>query len=181
MFKPTSLLLCSFLSVPVFGASLTIGDPCSTKPWLTTSVEKAVGTSVGKITIDALDANSIAYLGTDAGISSIKDSVLGMNAMEVVSPTELRAYGWCYRINGIEPSLYANEVFLTSELDEIEWFFGFAHYKDGEWISMCEPTNRLKPLFICPLDKISDQESPLKQAEEPPTAALPSNDSCSSL
>lgn len=41
-----------------------------------------------------------------------------------------------------------DQVHVASETDEIRWYFGFAHYKDGAWISYCTPTNRTRPAYV---------------------------------
>ena len=70
-------------------------------------------------------------------------------AIEIVSENEMYAYGWCYSVNGFEPNVYPHEVFINPEGDDqIIWWFGFAHYLNGQWLSMCEPSYERKPDFL---------------------------------
>jgi hypothetical protein len=33
--------------------------------------------------------------------------------------------------------------------DKVVWYFSYAHYLRGEWLSMCNPAWKLKPEFLC--------------------------------
>lgn len=147
MLRPLFALLLA--ASPAQAAQVVIEDPCSATPWLESKLPAATGKSVGAVTITALDAAHFFYVGTAAGISSIRNTVTGDAALEAVSDTEMRAYGWCYSLNGVEPNQMPDAVFLTNETDEIRWYFGYAHYQNGAWISYCTPTNQTLPTYIC--------------------------------
>jgi hypothetical protein len=51
----------------------------------------------------------------------------------------MKAYGWCFRLNGEVPELMANEVTDLRENDVIEWYYAYAHYRGGQWIAQCRP------------------------------------------
>lgn len=142
------LLLTATLARAV---EVTVDDPCGDAPWMQTEFDAAqgVGESVGALTIAALESHAISYSGSEAGLSSIKDTPTGDAALEVVSDREMRAYGWCYHVNGMEPGLYPDEVSIESPTDKVKWFFAYALYVDGEWTEMCVPTNATRPAFIC--------------------------------
>ncbi len=103
--------------------------------------------SVGAIT-HAILVRSLAqgyvqqYQGSDSGVLSING--LG-SALEVLSDTQMNAYGWCYRIDGKLPGIYANQYQLTGEETQIEWFYGYAHLEEKDWTSMCVPADH-KPV-----------------------------------
>ena len=140
-------------SAPALSISLIVQDPCSGSLWLESDSEAIHGTSVGAITIAQLEDFALPYNGSEQGISSINATVTGNDSLEVISQSEMRSYGWCFKLNGVEPNLYPHQVFVQNEHDSIYWFFGFAHYKDGGWISFCTPTHKSKPSFICTLPK----------------------------
>ncbi len=58
----------------------------------------------------------------------------------------VKAYGWCYSINGEVPMDYAFKVFFQNENDHLRWFYAYAYYHDGKWIAMCIPYNQAPPL-----------------------------------
>ena len=58
--------------------------------------------------------------------------------LEILSEREMKAYGWCYSINGEVPEAFPDEVALGPQ-DKVVWFFAYAHYLAGEWISQCVP------------------------------------------
>ena len=111
-------------------------------------INEASEKSVGQITIDTLIEQSIPFLGTDEGINSIFNTPVGIDAMEIPSDTEMMAYGWCYSINGFEPNAYPHKIFATND-DHILWWFGFAHNKDGKWISQCTPSYTRRAAQFC--------------------------------
>jgi hypothetical protein len=133
----------------LFASTITIHEPCGMANWVEESPANTVGQSVGKVTIDTLDRADFVYIGSDQGINSIRGTVTGEAALEVISDDEMRAYGWCYYYNGVEPAQFPNEIIVSRENDKIEWIFSFAHYKGGRWISTCNPTHEVLPDFIC--------------------------------
>lgn len=100
--------------------------------------ESHIGSSIGEVTLEMFNDYQIPYLGSEQGFNSILNSPVGLDALVVVSDLEMKSYGWCYSVNGIIPELYPNEVIINSTSDEILWFWGYAHYLNGEWISQCE-------------------------------------------
>lgn len=143
-----SLLLFG-LSLEAKSLTLLVQDPCTESNWLATTFPLEAKQSVGELTITALTQAQIAYKGSATGIASIRDTVVGDQALEIISDREMRAYGWCYRLNGVVPEALADQVYVTTDQDQIEWFFAYAHYRDGEWRDYCQPTQKTKPAFIC--------------------------------
>ena len=145
-----SLLSLVLLAQPALAVRFIVQNPCSPTPWLNVTAAAVVGDSVGHATIATLDRERIEYLGNEQGINSIKGTVTGDPALEIISGHEMRAYGWCYRINNREPSDFPDQVKIGGNNDVIYWVFGFAHYLNGEWVSMCTPTHLIRPTHICP-------------------------------
>ncbi len=123
--------------------------PCGADPILRVNADFEVGTSVGQASVQTLQVHGIKFVGAESGINSVEDSPTGDAALEIISDREMRAYGWCFEYNGVEPGLYPHEIFIQNDDDSIKWFFGYAWYKDGNWVAMCVPTHREKPSFIC--------------------------------
>jgi hypothetical protein len=93
--------------------------------------------TLGDITIDVLDKNAIAYEGSSEGLSSLMG--LG-NDMEVLSDQEMKAYGWCFSLDGQVLDTMSNETLVIDQQSSIVWFYAFAHFKDGHWIKQCSPS-----------------------------------------
>lgn len=146
MFKIITLFL---ISSSVFGASLTIIGPCEETPLFKQEVLFQDTDTVGSLTIKTLELNKIPFQGTEVGINSIFKTPTGLDALEVISETEMMAYGWCYSINGLEPNVFPNEIPISQNSDKILWWYGYAHFKDGNWISQCEPSFKRKPSQFC--------------------------------
>lgn len=98
------------------------------------------GQSVGEITQSVLSSAQrdgfLTYQGSTAGVTSING--LG-NSIEVVSDREMKAYGWCYSLNGVVPEDMADQYFFTSDEDHLIWFYAYAHSLDGSWVAQCVP------------------------------------------
>lgn len=80
------------------------------------------------------------YQGSVAGVSSIND--LG-SALEVLSDTQMNAYGWCYRVDGQVPTFLAEQYQLTGHEISIEWFYAYAHLDRNNWKAMCVPADHV--------------------------------------
>ncbi len=140
--------LLFLIQTSIFGANLSIVGPCEETPAFEESLDSLPGESVGAYTIRFLENFKISYVGSDRGINSILNSPIGLDAMEVISDREMMAYGWCYSVNGVSPEVYPDEMIL-SENDEVLWWFGYAHYLEGEWITQCSPSYLRSSEFIC--------------------------------
>lgn len=130
-------------------ARVVVEAPCSETAWLDVTRVGDAGKNVGEVTVSSLEDAALSFVGSPAGISSIRGTVTGDAALEVLGDAEMRAYGWCFSLNGVEPAAMPDQIFVTSERDELRWYFGFAHYKDGSWISYCTRTNQARPAYIC--------------------------------
>lgn len=137
-----SLLLASLLTIEFIG-------PCSPKPLLQTTASVNSAADVGALTIMTLRSRGIPFAGTERGLNSAFETPIGDGALEVISDTEMRSYGWCYQVDGLVPEVFPDDYLLDQGMRRITWFFGFAHYKHGQWVSQCEPAYNIKPKFLC--------------------------------
>jgi len=151
------IVAINLISDPAKAVALMVQSLCSDRLILSSNIPVNANDNVGIITIKALDLSSLAYIGSVEGITSIDNSPTGNNAVEVISPTQMRAYGWCYSVNDIQPDAMPNEVKIISNNDIVHWYFGYAEYSDGEWISYCTPTHLTRPDFICAKEATSGE------------------------
>lgn len=140
-------IITALMAHGAFAAQIVIQSPCSEEPWLVADIEGRER-NVGALTIEALESNGIQFVGSESGINSIRDTVTGQAALQIISDSEMHAYGWCFRVNDVEPNTFPHKI-VARDGDVIHWIFGFAHYKDGTWISNCTPTHIAKPEYIC--------------------------------
>lgn len=103
---------------------------------------------MGKITVELLEQNKIPYIGSELGFNSILNTPVDREAIEFPSPGEIRAYGWCYELNGAQPEGMPNEV-AVNEGDHLRWFHAFGLYQGGKWVSYCTPAHTVRPKNIC--------------------------------
>jgi hypothetical protein len=99
--------------------------------------------SAGLFTVDAFNEaqnlHKLTFKGDEDGLVSVNSLA---NDTKVISQTEIKAYGWCFSINGVVPSTMSNETFFLSNSDTLTWFYGYAHYLNGNWVNMCVPAWR---------------------------------------
>lgn len=148
--KKLILTLVTIASVQSQAVTLKVTGPCSEKPVTQAQINADTTKSVGEITQKYFDANGIAYNGNGSGFYGIMGSAMGAEALEVVSTTEVRAYGWCFSVNGAAATTAPDHVSPTSQNDVIEWFYGYITQKDGQWISgPCSPAHKIKAAQFC--------------------------------
>lgn len=137
--------------LPSFAAvtSFSVIGPCSDKPIIMSTTSDINFKNVGQFTVDQLNKSKFEYIGSENKIDSIDGTPVGEAALELLSRSEMRAYGWCFYVNGEQPEVYPNEVEMSKKVQSVMWIFGYAHYLNGEWLSMCEPSWKIKPKFLC--------------------------------
>lgn len=139
------------VSLPLSSYAITwkVVGACSETPLYQGTATADLSKSVGANTIQIFDANKVQYYGVEEGISSVNDSPVGLDAVEVVSDTLMRAYGWCYSVNGKVPLAMPHKVSFTSQNDELVWFYGYSTNKNNQWLDMCVPGTNIKPDQFC--------------------------------
>jgi hypothetical protein len=133
-----------------FAISIKIQGPCLEKPLIKKEYQNTKGLSVGDITVNFLEENNIPYVGAPLGINSMYGTPMGLDAIEILSRREMRAYGWCYQVDGEEPTILPNEFMIEDSHQEISWFFAYSEYDSGVWLNYCIPSYKLASEFVCP-------------------------------
>ena len=77
--------------------------------------------NVGETTIAIFDQHSVPHKGTDSGIVEIYNL---KQEIKVVSDTEMKAYGWCFSINGIVVETMPDETNVITADSIIQSFNG---------------------------------------------------------
>lgn len=92
-------------------------------------------THVGEATVQAFNRDHVPYEGTVHGIKQIYDL---KQDIEIISDTEMKAYGWCFSIDGETPDTMPDQTAITNQNSHIRWYYAYARYKDGDWVgTMC--------------------------------------------
>ena len=105
--------------------------------------------SIGQISVSLFDQQKIPYQGSVSGFNSILNTPIGLDAMEVISDTKMRAYGWCYSVNGIQPEVLADQYFFKNNNDQLVWFYAYSTYDKGVWTDYCVPSYKIKADQFC--------------------------------
>jgi hypothetical protein len=148
--KKLILILISIASVQSQALTLKITGPCSEEPAYEAQVKANLSSSIGQISQEIFDAEKIWYVGSSSGFAAIDGSPTGSAAVEVVSENEMRAYGWCYSVNGKVANVMPDKLTPRSQEDVVEWFFGYATLKNNQWSSEpCAPAAKLKSNKFC--------------------------------
>ena len=133
-FSSIALLLLINTSLAV---EIQFIGPCSSQTLLSAMIPYVSNGNVGALTLQTLDNHHIAYQGTPAGLNQAFETPIGLDAIEVISDKEMLAYGWCYEVDGVVPEIFPNAYIIGPQTKVITWFFGYAHYLNGEWIGQC--------------------------------------------
>jgi hypothetical protein len=142
-------IVCLF-SVSSYASTLTVIGPCDSKPTFQSGPLSHLPTvTLGDFTVKALSDAQVPFKGSREGIVSIQNSPSGDDALEVLSDSEMRAYGWCVSVNGKQPSAMPDQVILSDVNSRVIWFYAYALYSAGEWKKFCVPSYRLKSPFVC--------------------------------
>ncbi len=144
----TIALLGLIVSQTASAVMISVVGPCDKKPIISQNYAIKFE-NVGDLTIHFLTKNKIPFEGNERGINSIYKTPVGDAALEVLSDTEMRAYGWCYFVDNNESAVFADEYPLDDSIKKIDWIYGFAHYKNGEWITTCTPAFTIRPAHLC--------------------------------
>ena len=90
--------------------------------------------NVGEATLEAFERFEIPFEGGTYGFSKIFE--FG-NELKTISKSEMKAYGWCFSVDGVTPETMADETPIRGTEKLIEWYYAYAHFKEGLWISQC--------------------------------------------
>lgn len=140
-----------FLLFPLMAQALTfeVIGACKAEPVRSVEYSLADVSNAGKVSVEIFEKQGIPYIGSELGFNSILETPVGRDAIEIPAPGEIRAYGWCYEVNGLQPDGMPNEI-PVSDGDHLLWFYAFALHKNGEWVSYCTPAHTVKPAKLCP-------------------------------
>lgn len=143
-----ALIICiSIFPLLSFSAEINIIDPCD-KEIVIQASKSITKMDLGSFTIHMLNEIGIKYQGDSSSILSINNTPVGSDAIEIIEDNQMKAYGWCYDLNGVAPEVYPNEVQIKNS-DKVTWWFGYALYQNGKWITQCTPAYLDPPAFLC--------------------------------
>lgn len=125
-----------------------VAEPCSGNILRSQNLPNYRG-DLGSLTLEQLELWGVDFIGNEIGIHTILGTPVGDEALEIINNLEMRSYGWCYEVDGKIPEVLPPYYEVTSSNKKVTWFFGFAYYKAGEWVSQCEKVSKVKPAFIC--------------------------------
>lgn len=130
---PLYPLLFILISFSTYAINLEVID-MDGAPLFEQEIKVKLPSTVGDITINLFEKNKINYEGNRFAISEIFN--IG-NSTDIVSPTEMKAYGWCFSIDGQITETMPHETDVFNQNTLIRWFYGYAHFKNGEWVGQC--------------------------------------------
>jgi hypothetical protein len=145
------LLICLALTYSYNVSSITfeVVGPCNEKAEFMGASEVDLAQNVGLASIELFQKNKIPFTGSAEGMSSILNTPTGLEAIEVLSDTKMRAYGWCFSVNDFIPDVLSNEVFFTKQNDHLRWFYAYSTYDQGVWLDYCVPSYRIRAEQFC--------------------------------
>jgi hypothetical protein len=131
-----------------WSSTVTVIGPCDAKPLLQVQTNSQAPT-LGDLTVEVFQQNRIPFVGDRSGIKSIRNSPIGDEALEVLSNSKMRSYGWCVSVNGVQPAKMPDEVRLQGNSNNILWFYAYSLYDRGLWKDYCTPSYKVRSLPVC--------------------------------
>jgi len=145
----TSILLL-LVSLSSNAARLIVYSPCEDKIETEISFQILFTEKVSKITTSLFNDYDIQHLSATNGLYSIFNTPYGSDALFITDSQNMRSYGWCYAVDGIQPNVTMDRYDFDPNLhNEISWVYGMAEMKDGQWISYCTPASQVENSEIC--------------------------------
>lgn len=148
--KHLLILPLVFFSISASAITVKIYGPCSEDPVFTSVEEIDPQVSAGAFSVQVFEKYQIPYIGSELGFNSIINTPTDRNSIEIVSKNELRAYGWCYSVDGKLPEQMPHEIFFTPKNTELVWFYSYSTYKNDQWQDdYCTPAYHIKAPQFC--------------------------------
>ena len=142
------LIFC--LSSQLQAITFSLIGPCSETPVKNGTFEVSdLSANIIRISSSIFDKYGIDYNANADGITSIINTPTGKDSVEDLGEGKIRAYGWCYTINGVITQASPKETMLSSNDDQITWFFGYSTYENDKWSDYCEPSYKIKAAQFC--------------------------------
>jgi hypothetical protein len=128
-----------------------IKNPCVERPILKENVnDLGINATAYSVTKELIERNEIESVLAYDGVISVGGYVHDDKKLEIVSDKKMRAYGWCFSVNGVIPDAMSDQVLVAKE-DRIDWFLSYSTYDSGYWVDYCVPVsgNLEAASFIC--------------------------------
>lgn len=137
--KKISLILL-LITTQAYAFIFEIKDVCQQSSFYKEDIQIFAPASAGHLTISILELLKVDYIGSEHGISSIFQTPIGLEAIDVIAEDHMKVFGWCYEIDGKQPTILTSEYIIEpKEIKNITWFYGYAELKDGIWKNYCIP------------------------------------------
>ena len=143
-------ILVLIVSSQLPAITFSVIGPCSETPLKEGTFDVPdLSSNVIKVSTSIFDQNSIEYIANIDGISSIANTPTGKDSVEDLGEGKIRAYGWCYSLNGVITESSPKETFFLNNDDKLVWFFGYSTYDGEKWSDYCEPSYKIKAAQFC--------------------------------
>lgn len=138
------------INFSTFAIDYKVFGPCSEVAIFAGSHEVVdLNQSIGLISIEIFEKRHIPYIGNENGFNSIINTPTDKDSIEILTPTKLRAYGWCFNINGIIPDTMPGSTHFSNNDNRLNWFYAYSTLDNGKWTDYCVPAFKVKSEKFC--------------------------------
>jgi len=137
------------LNVSLYALDFTIVGPCNKAPLFNKKINVSAEVNLGELSVAVLTKNQIPFKGAAEGINSIYNTPVGIDAIEVVSDTKMRAYGWCFSIDGEVPDKMPDQIPVFKDSKKVLWWFAYSTQDMGKWVDYCVPSYNVRAAQFC--------------------------------
>jgi hypothetical protein len=150
MKKLILLIVTIFVSLPSLALEFKVLNICENTAVYETSIQLEHNSTVGDLSLYFLERAGLDFAGNRNGVNTLLGTVVGDEAMEIISNEQMRVYGWCYEVNGKYPEMLMSEFIIEpNQVQSITWFYGYAELIKHDWISYCIPVHSNPHPYIC--------------------------------
>lgn len=129
-------LLCLDVHAVTFKVVGNVKEPVIEEQSVNAEIGESVGSISHRMFTSFQSQIGLDYDGNESGVIRLAGL---KNEIEVISDREMKAYGWCYSVNGNAPDVMPDAFLIESEKDAILWFYAYTLYLDGVWLNQCTP------------------------------------------
>jgi len=132
-----------------YALTLQVVGACSEKPTYDVEIDIQSNIDVGSFTLNSFNLYGIPYVGNNIALNSILNFPVGLEALEVLSDTSMRAHGPCFMVDGVISESFPSDIILSDKTKVLKWFIGYSTLVGRDWIGQCEPTAEISPSQFC--------------------------------
>jgi len=127
-----------------------VSEVCSPKAYLKEDIQIFTATTVGHLSKYVFEKFKVPFIGDEFSFQSILHTPVNAEAIQRISHSKIRIYGWCFEVNNIMPEAPVHTYIISANKNtHLRWYFGYAERVNHNWTEYCKPAFEATDEFIC--------------------------------